>query len=71
MTRRAFTIGGYRLRATLRHRWTSYVSLALFIAILGGAAMGTVAGARQDRDIVHVTAQPDHDSSQLVGPIQV
>src|ERR1017187_5394355 len=66
----AFKVGGYRFGATLRSRWTSYVSLVLFIAILGGVAMGTVAGARRT-ETSFTTLLDSRDASQLNGPIQV
>jgi hypothetical protein len=46
------------------------VSLALFIAILGGVAMGTVAGARST-ETSFTTLLNSRDTSQLNGPIQV
>ncbi len=70
MNSRAFSVSAYRFRATLRHRWTSYVSLVLFIALLGGAAMGTIAGARNtESSFTRLIAE--HNSSQLFVPIQV
>jgi hypothetical protein len=66
---RALTIGGYRYRSTFRNRWPSYVALALFIAILGGVAMGTVAGARRTESSFG-TLLNRSDSSQLEAPLQ-
>lgn len=37
----------YRYRATFGARWRSYVALAVLVAVLGGVAMGAVAGARR------------------------
>jgi hypothetical protein len=65
-----FKVSGYRFRATFRSRWTSYVSLVLFIAVLGGVAMGTVAGARRT-ETSFTTLLNSRDTSQLSGPIQV
>jgi hypothetical protein len=67
---RAFKVGGYRFRATLRSRWTIYVSLVLFIAVLGGIAMGTVAGARKT-ETSFTTLLDSRNTSQLFGAIQV
>jgi hypothetical protein len=67
---KAFIVAGYRFRATLPSRWTSYVSLALFIALLGGVAMGTVAGARRT-ETSFTTLLNSRNTSQLDGPIQV
>jgi hypothetical protein len=67
---RAFTVGAYRFRATFRDRWTSYVSLMLFIAILGGVAMGTAAGARRT-ETAFTTLLDQHDTSQLYTALQI
>jgi hypothetical protein len=37
----------YRFRATFGRRWGGYLALVLFIALIGGLAMGSVAGARR------------------------
>ena len=66
----AFKVGGYRFKSTLRHRWTSYVSLVLFIAVLGGVAMGTVAGARRT-ETSFTTLLNSRNSSQIYGVTQV
>lgn len=70
MKPRAFKVGGYRFRSTLRSRWTTYVSLALFIAVLGGVAMGTVAGARRT-ETSFTSLLNSRNASQVFGPIQV
>src|SRR5271167_2604473 len=66
----AFAVGRYRFRATLHSRWTSYLALVLFIAILGGVAMGTVAGARRT-ETSFTTLLNSRNSSQLYGAVQV
>ena len=70
MKSNAFNVGGYRFRATLRSRWTSYVALVLFIAVLGGVAMGTVAGARRT-ETSFTTLLNSRNSSQIFGAVQV
>ncbi len=70
MKSHAFKIGGYRFRATLRKRWSGYVALVLFIAILGGVAMGTVAGARRT-ETSFTTLLNSRNSSQIFGAVQV
>jgi len=40
-------VAWYRFRATFGHRWGGYVSLVLLIALVGGLAMGALAGARR------------------------
>jgi hypothetical protein len=37
----------YRFRATFGRRWGGYLALVLFIGLIGGLAMGSVAGARR------------------------
>lgn len=70
MRTRALTISGYRFRATFHDRWTSYVSLVLFLAVLGGVAMGTVAGARRT-ETSFTTLLNNHDTSQLYAALQI
>ncbi len=38
---------GYRFRVTLRPRLSGYLGLALLLGVVGGVAMGTIAGARR------------------------
>ena len=40
-------VAGYRLRTTMGSRWAGYLSLVLCIGLLGGIAMGAIAGARR------------------------
>ncbi|MEY2570113.1 MAG: hypothetical protein QOE63_463, partial [Acidimicrobiaceae bacterium] len=37
----------YRLRATFGRRWAGYLTLVLLVGVLGGLALGAVAGARR------------------------
>ena len=37
----------YRFRATLRRRWTGYLTLVVLIGLVGGVALAAVAGARR------------------------
>ena len=37
----------YRFRATFGRRWGGYLAIVLLVGLLGGLAMGTVAGARR------------------------
>jgi hypothetical protein len=43
----AFGVAWYRLRATLRRRWPGYLVIVLLIGLVGGVAMGSIAGARR------------------------
>ena len=47
MTASARRVGAYRFRATFRQRWGEYVTLAVLIGLLGGVALGAIAGARR------------------------
>jgi len=40
-------VAWYRLRATFRHRWGSYLVLAVLIGLIGGVAMGALIAARR------------------------
>jgi hypothetical protein len=41
------TVAWYRFRATFGRRWGGYLSLVLLVGLVGGLAMGAVAGARR------------------------
>jgi hypothetical protein len=43
----AARVAAYRFRATFRRRWGDYLTLVVLIGLLGGAALGAVAGARR------------------------
>jgi hypothetical protein len=43
----AFRVARYRLRATFGRRWSAYLAVVLLMALVGGVAMGAVAGARR------------------------
>jgi len=45
--RNALRVAGYRFRATFRDRWGGYLTVVLLVGLLGGLAMGAVAGARR------------------------
>ena len=47
MTTSALRVGAYRFRATFRRRWGEYVTLVVLIGLLGGVALGAIAGARR------------------------
>ena len=47
MTRSVVRVASYRFRTTLRGRWGGYLTLVLAIGLVGGLAMGSVAGARR------------------------
>lgn len=41
------TVARYRFRATLRRRWPGYLAIGVLIGLVGGLAMGSIAGARR------------------------
>jgi hypothetical protein len=43
----SFRVASYRFRAALSRRWGDYLSLMLLIALVGGLAMASIAGARR------------------------
>ncbi len=64
----ALATAWYRLRATLRRRWGSYVGVVLLVGLVGGVAIGSIAGARRTQSAFasHLT---ESDSSQLQAQI--
>jgi hypothetical protein len=42
-----FRVAWYRFRATFSRRWSGYLTIVLLVGLLGGLAMGAVAGARR------------------------
>ncbi len=47
MGRAALRVATYRFGATFGRRWGSYLALVVLIALMGGVAMGSIAGARR------------------------
>src|ERR1700686_2214529 len=47
MTRNVLRVATYRFRATVVHRWGGYLVLVILVGLVGGLAMGAVAGARR------------------------
>ena len=47
MSEHRFGAARYRVRATLRHRWSGYVALAIMVALIGGLGLGSLAAARR------------------------
>jgi hypothetical protein len=41
------TVAWYRFRATFRRRWPGYLTIVLLIGLVGGLAIGSIAGARR------------------------
>ena len=47
MIREIGRVAWYRFRLDLPRRWTSYVGIVLLVALVGGLALGSIAGARR------------------------
>ena len=47
VTGRVWRAALYRVRATLHMRWGGYLAVVLFVGLVGGVAMGAMAGARR------------------------
>ncbi len=47
MIREIGRVAWYRLRLDLPRRWTSYAGMVLLVALVGGLALGSIAGARR------------------------
>jgi hypothetical protein len=55
-------VARYRFRATFRRRWGGYLAVTLLIALLGGIAMGAVAGARRNQSAYPAFLASTHPS---------
>lgn len=47
MNARVFAVAWYRFRVSVSRRWTGYLSIVLLIALVGGLALASLAGARR------------------------
>jgi hypothetical protein len=63
---RVARIAWYRYRATFHDRWSGYLAIVLLVALLGGLAMGAIAGARR-RQSSFPTLLARSNSSDLLG----
>jgi FtsX-like permease family len=69
------SLAWYRFRATFRRRWTGYLSVVLLVGLVGGVAMGAIAGARRTQsafpaylaatDASQLTMQASSNASQF------
>jgi len=56
----------YRLRLDLPRRWTSYAGIALLVALVGGLALGSIAGARRSESAFPTFLQGTHPSDLAI-----
>ncbi len=61
-----FAVAWYRLRATFHDRWARYLTIVLLVGVIGGLAMGAVAGARRSQ-----SAYPDYLASSHASDLQL
>ncbi len=59
-------VARYRFVATFRVRWTGYLTIVLLVGLLGGLAIGSIAGARRTQSSF-ATLMSRANSSQLFG----
>ena len=57
-----FRVAWFRFQATFGRRWSGYVALVLLIGLLGGLAMGVVAGARRTQSSYPAFLRSTHPS---------
>jgi hypothetical protein len=64
-------VAWHRFRRTFHHRWRSYFTIALLIGLLGGVAMGAVAGARRTQSVfpAYLAATDASDLQVQVYPV--
>jgi len=62
----AFRASWYRFRATFRHEWGSYLTIALLLGLLGGLAMGSVAAARRTQSSYSALLESTNPSQVVV-----
>ncbi len=61
-----FAVARYRLRASFHDRWATYLTIVLLVGVIGGLAMGAVAGARRSQ-----SAFPDYLASSHASDLQL
>jgi hypothetical protein len=59
-------VAWYRLRASFHDRWATYLTIVLLVGVIGGLAMGAVAGARRSQ-----SAFPDYLASSHASDLQL
>jgi hypothetical protein len=62
------TVAWYRFRATFGIRWGGYLAIVLLIGLVGGVAMGSLAGARKTQSSYPTFLAGTNPSDLLVQP---
>ena len=60
--RTVFAVAWYRFRATFGRRWPGYATIILLVGLVGGLAMGSIAGARRTQSSFPVYAASTNPS---------
>jgi hypothetical protein len=60
-------VARYRFRVTFRRRWPDYVTIVLFIGLVGGLAMGSIADARRTQSSFSTFLAKTNPSDLSVG----
>ena len=63
---RVFRASWYRFRATFRHEWASYLTIALLLGLVGGLAMGSLAAARRTQSSYSALLETTNPSQIVV-----
>src|SRR5271154_430226 len=66
MVRTVFRVAWYRFRATFRRQWSGYLAIVLLVGLVGGLAMGSIAGARRTQSSYPVFLADTHPSDVSV-----
>ena len=61
-----FAVAWYRLRSSFHDRWATYLTIVLLVGVIGGLAMGALAGARRSQ-----SAYPDYLASSHASDLQL
>jgi hypothetical protein len=64
----ALRVAGYRFRATFGRRWGGYLTVVLLIGLLGGLAIGAVAGARRTQSAYPAFLASTNPSDLIIAP---
>ena len=66
--RQSLNVVWYRFRATFRGQWSGYLTVIALVALLGGLAMGAVAGARRTQSFYPHYLAGTNPSDLVVAP---